>query len=448
MVKQLVVQEELKQALRDKSLLKAACDKALELGMESRLAKLVYAEMRSMQQRLDEELKKQQAELTSKPLLIQATEKERLKDQTSRLGRPATKIHAERTGKAKNDVYKLELYVQIRSDEDFTKLDVVPEIKQVHAANKLKWQRDVITRSVLSLNDAQNLLAIRNHRSVMGWCGDVHAGFPASLALDVLVRGLETPDLVDEIYMQVCKQLTDNPKDESQEKSWLLMCMLTKTFPPSDRFSLYVMNFLVAATSARGLAGNFAKLCLVQLDSTFEMGASWFSPSLEDIAAYTKRPPILAPIGFVDGTVREFAVTPDVTVELLTKAIARTAKHVRPAEASSYWLFVVPASNVDDHYSSRTNRVPHPALTPYPMNKLAFFGDVYVKLLRANPKGVKLVFKRRLFLADVAVMNTPEEQMAVYLELVYNVVSGALPVINEVFHLTLQLLIDSSSFFA
>jgi len=42
-------------------------------------------------------------------------------------------------------------------------------------------------------------------------------------------------------------------------------------------------------------------------------------PAMQDIVAYTKRPPILAPIGFVDGTVREYAVTPDVTVELLTK---------------------------------------------------------------------------------------------------------------------------------
>ena len=114
-VKQLVVQEELKQALRDKSMLKSACDKALELGMESRLAKLVYAEMRAMQQKIDEELKKQQSEMASKPLLIQATEKERLKDQTSRLGRPPTKTHADRLAKAKNDVYAIELWVATQS---------------------------------------------------------------------------------------------------------------------------------------------------------------------------------------------------------------------------------------------------------------------------------------------------------------------------------------------
>jgi len=42
------------------------------------------------------------------------------------------------------------------------------------------------------------------------------------------------------------------------------------------------------------------------------------------------------------------------------------------------------------------------------------------------------LIQRRLFLADVTVINTPEEQNAVYLELLYNVVSGALPVINEV----------------
>jgi hypothetical protein len=133
-------------------------------------------------------------------------------------------------------------------------------------------------------------------------------------------------------------------------QAWLLMCMLTKTFPPSERMSLYLLNFLIGFSDTKvrrpppparaltpasdgnvpqGLIGNFAHLCLVQLDSMFELGPSWFSPSLEDIVAYTKRPPVLAMIWFVDGTSRQFAVTPDVTVELLTKAIARTAKHVR-----------------------------------------------------------------------------------------------------------------------
>ena len=36
--------------------------------------------------------------------------------------------------------------------------------------------------------------------------------FPATLAQDILQKGLEIPELIDEIYMQIMKQLTNNPK--------------------------------------------------------------------------------------------------------------------------------------------------------------------------------------------------------------------------------------------
>ena len=44
--------------------------------------------------------------------------------------------------------------------------------------------------------------------------------FPATLAQDILQKGLEIPELVDEIYMLIMKQLTGNPKPESVARGW------------------------------------------------------------------------------------------------------------------------------------------------------------------------------------------------------------------------------------
>src|SRR5688572_11624180 len=44
--------------------------------------------------------------------------------------------------------------------------------------------------------------------------------------------------LRDEVYMQLCKQTTQNPKLESTMKGWELMLFCLATFPPRFDFSL------------------------------------------------------------------------------------------------------------------------------------------------------------------------------------------------------------------
>ena len=63
-------------------------------------------------------------------------------------------------------------------------------------------------------------LAIRIHKAMLGYAGDRSMSFPATLAQDILQKGLETPDIVDEIYLQVCKHLTENPRPESAHRGW------------------------------------------------------------------------------------------------------------------------------------------------------------------------------------------------------------------------------------
>jgi hypothetical protein len=126
--------------------------------------------------------------------------------------------------------------------------------------------------------------------------------FPATLAQDILIRGLESPELVDEIYIQLMKHLTNNPKPESVGRAWQLMCMAVGTFPPSTDFEYYCINFLVEHLSVPGLVGNYAKYSLRRLEGMLIRGASGFVPNIDEILAYKERPPILATIELVDGT--------------------------------------------------------------------------------------------------------------------------------------------------
>eukprot|EP00975_Prorocentrum_lima_P020700 4356795-Prorocentrum_lima.AAC.1 len=69
--------------------------------------------------------------------------------------------------------------------------------------------------------------------------------FPATLAQDILQKGLENIPLRNEIYCQVMKQLSSNPKPESIAKGWQMMCMCVSTFPPTIDFENYLLNFIL-----------------------------------------------------------------------------------------------------------------------------------------------------------------------------------------------------------
>ena len=184
---------------------------------------------------------------------------------------------------ADSDNYHIAKFYMIRTDEDFPQNDLGIS-KKSKAANKLNYTRKPLTRSLLLTSDAQaNKEALRNFRSLLQWCGDSNCQFPVLQAQDIVKRGLEQPNMCNEIYMQCIKQCTRNPKSESLNRCWLLLCLLSRSFPSTETMELYLLNFFLANVSANGLVGNYARLCLVQLEATISLGATWFTPTTKTI---------------------------------------------------------------------------------------------------------------------------------------------------------------------
>jgi myosin-7 len=82
--------------------------------------------------------------------------------------------------------------------------------------------------------------ATTTFKNVQGYMGDKQLNYPQMLAREVMLKGIQMEPLRDEIFVQIIKQLTNNPNPDSVSKGWKLMEMCLKCFPPSREFE----NFL------------------------------------------------------------------------------------------------------------------------------------------------------------------------------------------------------------
>ncbi|KAI9299633.1 Rho GTPase activation protein, partial [Cunninghamella echinulata] len=60
----------------------------------------------------------------------------------------------------------------------------------------------------------------------------------------ILNFGITKGQMRDEIYVQVCKQLHNNPNGSSIKKGWEILCVISVAFPPSKNLENYLTNFV------------------------------------------------------------------------------------------------------------------------------------------------------------------------------------------------------------
>jgi len=64
------------------------------------------------------------------------------------------------------------------------------------------------------------------------------------LLVELLSTMLSQNELIDEVYCQIMKQVTENPKKDSEERGWNLMAIVLATCPPSAQLENYLEFFL------------------------------------------------------------------------------------------------------------------------------------------------------------------------------------------------------------
>jgi len=108
----------------------------------------------------------------------------------------------------------------------------------------LRWTNDRIPDS-LTVIDAKSVhLALRNFSNLLRCMGDKPAAYIGNKEDPILSLARRTPELRDEIYLQIMKQLTDNPSSDSSMKGWKLFASLCGSVLPTGELLQFVKAFL------------------------------------------------------------------------------------------------------------------------------------------------------------------------------------------------------------
>ncbi|XP_060569101.1 rho GTPase-activating protein 39-like, partial [Ruditapes philippinarum] len=106
---------------------------------------------------------------------------------------------------------------------------------------------DPITKPMLRTTDKNvKKEAVEVFKLIQSYMGDRKTKLTQSqLALEITIKGWSVgPDLRDETFIQICRQTTENKKEDSLQRGWELMAILLNFFPPTQKFYSYLEGYI------------------------------------------------------------------------------------------------------------------------------------------------------------------------------------------------------------
>ena len=170
---------------------------------------------------------------------------------------------------------QLQAYAQTHfADRAQFKFSAVPIEKALHPFPK-------ITDAVFSME-----MFVR----VLKWCGDYPVGATNlfSTTAELIQKVMYEPALANELYAQIWKQTSENPKSESERKAFELFGVLAGVVKPAGALTKPLQEFMQQQRT--GIHASLAQHCLQMFASVFARRR--FAPSIKELLAVCQGHPI------------------------------------------------------------------------------------------------------------------------------------------------------------
>ncbi|XP_019876972.2 myosin-VIIa-like isoform X2 [Aethina tumida] len=149
----------------------------------------------------------------------------------------------------------------------------------------------------------------------------------------ITVHGILRPELRDEIYCLIMKQLTNNNIKSSYARGWMLLSLCLGCFPPSERFQPYLRNYIYSGPPA------YSSFLIGRLDRTLEHGARSQPASYMELLSCRDKQPIKLSVKLLDGTVHDVEADSASTAEEICQQIS-TAIQLRDTYGFSLYIAI------------------------------------------------------------------------------------------------------------
>ncbi|EGG24917.1 class VII unconventional myosin [Cavenderia fasciculata] len=137
------------------------------------------------------------------------------------------------------------------------------------------FTKDPIKESLLDLETSKlSKRAVLNFTSVMTFMGDYPLPKGSNLALvaqEIVLLGIQSPELRDEVFCQIYRQTNRNPRQESVRRAFELISFLATSFTPSESlmapFVEQLMARHIAVQAANPSLSTLINKCIERLES-------------------------------------------------------------------------------------------------------------------------------------------------------------------------------------
>jgi len=193
----------------------------------------------------------------------------------------------------------------------------------------MSFSKDPIKESLIRLPPEHSKAAKEMFVDVMRYMGDYPSKRRKSKAIliHIIQQTIDNRELRDELYCQLLKQISNNPREKSLQKGWELLALAAGCVQPQDQMLDRVFDKLSETEEkVEGPVGQLAKAATERLQNSILAGERELAPSDMEVEALRQKARMVCRVGLPDGSYKSVLVDAWTTIKDLIPQLARLAR--------------------------------------------------------------------------------------------------------------------------